>query len=165
MSLKYVNWGELNIKFSKENLNELYLSAVNAVKKESLLLKYIKDQTEEMCLESIKQNPFTIYYVNEQLDEICREALRQNKNTIEYIKDKEKYLEEFDIKYLKKQGKVREVIAIKENEEWLFTVGCQFKMTKEKFIYRIHTDNGGFNLSLGINVHRKVYLNFLEQFD
>lgn len=70
----------------------------------------------------------------EQIDEICREALKHDRCLIRYIKDKDI----FNIKYLEAQGKASEVIAIKED--------------------------GGFDLEKEINVHRQVYLDFLEQF-
>ncbi|HCP7145417.1 TPA: hypothetical protein OE939_004106, partial [Clostridioides difficile] len=57
-----------------------------------------------------------------------------------------------------------EVISIEKNGEWLFTVGCQRNITKEEFIYRIYNTNGGFDLENGINVHRQIYLDFLEKF-
>ncbi|WP_227825258.1 MULTISPECIES: hypothetical protein [unclassified Clostridioides] len=123
--------------------------------------KYVRTQTERLCLIALMRDISLLEYVKKQTDEICRYALKKNKRSIIYIKDKEKYLEEFDIKYFKKQGKAREVIAIKENEEWLFTVGCQYKITKETFIDRIYNEGGGFDLEKGINVHRQTYLNSL----
>ncbi|WP_044304730.1 DUF4116 domain-containing protein, partial [Clostridioides difficile] len=134
------------------------------------VLFYVKKQTEEICIEAVRQDGFALEHVKwdnfskEQISKICREALKQNKHAIEYIEDKEKYLEEFDIRCLKAQGKVREVLAIKEDGKWLFTIGCQEDITKEKFIHRIYSTDGGFDLEKGINIHRQIYLNFLKEF-
>ncbi len=75
-----------------------------------------------------------------------------------------KYVEQLGIRYLNEAGNTREVLAIKEDGEWLFTIGCQENITKEKFINRIYNENGGFDLEKGVNVHRGRYLNFLKEF-
>ncbi|MGO0862371.1 DUF4116 domain-containing protein, partial [Clostridioides difficile] len=123
-----------------------------------------KNQTVEICIEAVKRKGSALEYVKNKTEEICIEALKQNKYSIKYVKDKEKYENIFNIKYLKKQGEAKEVMAIKENGKWLFTVGCQEDIDLEEFIYRIYNTDGGFDLERGINIHRQVYLNFLEQF-
>lgn len=55
----------------------------------------------------------------------------------------------------------REVTALLVNGEWLFNVGCQHLITKEKFLNRIHKDNGG----LENNPHRQQYIDILKLFD
>ncbi|MCC0726709.1 DUF4116 domain-containing protein [Clostridioides sp. ZZV14-6045] len=180
--LEDVRWDELNL--TKEQIYNLYIIAVRqdglalryiknqteeicmeAVKQDGRALKYVKNQTEEICIEAVKEDGLTLIEVKEQTDKICKEALKEDKHEVRYVNDKEKYLEEFGIRYLEAQGKVREVIAIKKNREWLFTLGCQINITKEEFLYRIYNTAGGFDLKLGINVHRKVYIDFLEQFE
>ncbi|ENY8692526.1 hypothetical protein QMM46_08095 [Clostridioides difficile] len=104
----------------------------------------------------------SLYWVNNQTYKICIEAVKQDRFALEYVRDKN--LNELGIKILKEQGKARGIIAIKENGEWLFTVGCQKNISKEKFIHRIYTENGGFDPEKGINVHRQVYLDFLKEF-
>ncbi|HBF3306918.1 TPA: hypothetical protein KOB88_001826 [Clostridioides difficile] len=64
-----------------------------------------------------------------------------------------KYVEQLGIRYLNEAGNTREVIAIKEDGEWLFTVGCQEDIDIEEFIYRIYDINGGFDSEEGVNVH------------
>ncbi|NJA72332.1 DUF4116 domain-containing protein [Clostridioides difficile] len=139
-ALDYVNWIELKGKFSKEQLYEI-------------------------CIEAVKQNGLAIQYIEEQTDEICREALKQNICAIKYVNAKEKYLDEFGVKYLEKQGKAREVFAVKRYNKWLFTVGCQNNITKEKFINRIYNTDGGFDKEKGVNVHRQTYVDFLKEFE
>ncbi|PBG25670.1 hypothetical protein BGU81_12720 [Clostridioides difficile] len=147
---------------------------LETVKENGLALRYVKKQTPEICLEAVEQDKFAIRYVKwsklegkfseEQTDEICRKSLKQNKLAIKYIINKEKYLKEFNIKYLKEQDDAKEVIVIKEAGEWLFTIGCQSNITKKEFIYRIYNTNGGFDPEKGINVHRQIYLDFLKEF-
>ncbi|HBG4630854.1 TPA: DUF4116 domain-containing protein [Clostridioides difficile] len=181
--LKDIRWDEINL--TKEQVHKLCIKAVRnngialqyvkeqteelcilAVKQDYSALQYVKKQTPEICIKALKKNEFALQYVKwdilseEQIDEICREALKHDRCLIRYIKDKDI----FNIKYLEAQGKASEVIAIKEDGEWLFTVGCQRNITKEEFIYRIYNENGGFDLEKEINVHRQVYLDFLEQF-
>ncbi|WP_176072548.1 DUF4116 domain-containing protein, partial [Clostridioides difficile] len=119
---------------------------IEAVKENGYALKYVEKQTSKICLEAVRKNGLALKYVEDQLDKICVEALKKNKLAIRYVKDKEKYLKEFGIKYLEAQGEAREVIAIRENNKWLFTLGCQYKITKEEFIYRIYNTGEGFNL-------------------
>ncbi|EGT3945313.1 TPA: hypothetical protein KOR49_002193 [Clostridioides difficile] len=171
------------LKFIKEQTEEI---CIEAVKEYYLALEFVKEQTERICLEAVKECHTALFYIKQQTPEICIEAIKNNKNAlcyvknptediyiealkqdkliIKYIKDKEKYLDMFNIKYLEKQGKAREVIAIKENGKWLFTLDCQYKITKDEFIERIYNENGGFNPEKGVNIHRQVYLNFLKEF-
>ncbi|MDW0076976.1 DUF4116 domain-containing protein [Clostridioides difficile] len=149
------------LQYVREQTEEMCLEAV---RQNGLALHFVKDQTEKICIEAVRQDGLAIQFVENQTDEICIEALKQDKLAIRYIKEKDKYLDEFNIKYLEKQGKVREVIAIKENGKWLFSIGCQNNITKEEFIYRIYNTNGGFDPEKGINLHRQIYLKFLEKF-
>ncbi|MDI2978112.1 DUF4116 domain-containing protein [Clostridioides difficile] len=154
---------EFALMYVKEQTEEL---CILAVKQDYSALQYVKKQTPEICIKALKKNEFALQYVKwdilseEQIDEICREALKHDRCLIRYIKDKDI----FNIKYLEEKGDASEVIAIKEDGEWLFTVGCQRNITKETFIDRIYNTDGGFDLEKGINVHRQVYLDFLKEF-
>ncbi|ENY8693094.1 TPA: DUF4116 domain-containing protein [Clostridioides difficile] len=150
------------LRYVKNQTKEICLIAV---KENPYSIVYMKNQTPELCLIAVKQNGLALKFIIEQTDEICREALKQNKYAIRYVKDKDKYEKIFDIRYLKKQKDVNEVIAIKENGKWLFTIGCQRNITKDEFIRRIYNKGGGFDLKKGINVHRKIYLDFLNRFN
>ncbi|ENY8693084.1 hypothetical protein ACP3VA_12150 [Clostridioides difficile] len=127
-------------------------------------LNLTKEQIYILCLIAVKQNGLALQYVKNPTEDIYIEALKQDRHLIRYIKDKDRYLEEFDIKYFKKQGKARDVIAIEEDGEWLFTIGCQTDIDKETFIDRIYNEGRGFDPEKGINLHRQVYLNFLKDF-
>lgn len=140
-----------------------------AVKQDGESLKYVKKQTKEICIEAVENDARSIQYIkwnqlklNEsEVDEMHKLALTQTSRALVFIKDKSKYIKMFNIKFSKND---RKVMAININGEWLFTVGCQDNITKEKFIHRIYNEGGGFDLEKGINIHRQVYLNFLKQF-
>jgi len=61
-------------------------------------LKYVKNQTEEICLAAVKQNGEALKYVKNPTEEICLTTLNQNIEAIKYIDIKrfprvyEKYL-------------------------------------------------------------------------
>ena len=41
--------------------------ALEAVKQDGWALRYVKDQTEEICLEAVKQNEYALQFVNENI--------------------------------------------------------------------------------------------------
>ncbi|EMH2709947.1 hypothetical protein SI855_002692 [Clostridioides difficile] len=98
----------------------------------------------------------------EQENRLYMEALKQNKHAIKYIKDKEKYEKMFDLKYLESQGDASEVFAIKENEEWLFTIRDKEDLTKKEFKDYIYNTDGGFDLEKGVNVYKQIYFDFFR---
>lgn len=57
-----------------------------AVKKNGIILQYIKKQTPQLCLEAVKSNGLALEYVEEQTPEICLEALAQTGRAITYVK-------------------------------------------------------------------------------
>ncbi|MCC0727223.1 DUF4116 domain-containing protein [Clostridioides sp. ZZV14-6045] len=132
----------------------------------------LEEQIFNLCIEAVKVNGEYIEYINwgeinisdKCKEKICIEALKQTGYALQFIEDYKKYEDIFNIKILEEYGDSSEVIAMKINEEWLFTIGCQDNITKEEFIYRIYNTDGGFDLDKGINPHRKRYIEFLEQF-
>ncbi|MGX9757730.1 DUF4116 domain-containing protein [Clostridioides difficile] len=187
-ALEYLNWDELNNKLSKKQIEKICIEAVRqnplalryvkfedlskeqakgicliAVKKNGGSLKYVNGQTEEICLEAVKQAGYALKYVNNQTDEICREALKQDGFAIKFIDMKEKYLKEFNIKYLEHQGDISEVIAINKNDQWLFAIDYEIDMIRKDFIDYIHSIIKDLNLEKGIDIYNQVYFDFLEQ--
>ena len=49
-------------------------------------LRYVKNQTEQMCCVAVNQNPLTLQFVKEQTDTICRVALHKNGLVLHYVK-------------------------------------------------------------------------------
>jgi hypothetical protein len=51
------------------------------------LLKFIDNQTEELCLFAVKKDAYCLIFVKEQTFEICKEACLKNINVIVYVKN------------------------------------------------------------------------------
>ncbi|MBD3195404.1 MAG: DUF4116 domain-containing protein, partial [Candidatus Lokiarchaeota archaeon] len=81
----------MNLKDLKEKYNAYtYLSgeeALEAVKQDEFVLKYVKEQTPEICLEAVKQNGYALQYVKDQTEEICLEAVKQDGFVLRYVKE------------------------------------------------------------------------------
>jgi len=74
-----------------------------------LALKYIANQTKDICRIAIKQNPYALKYIANQTKEICRIAIKHNPYTLKYIDDQTEYIcmlaiqrDPYTIQYVKK---------------------------------------------------------------
>ncbi|WP_227865670.1 hypothetical protein [Clostridioides sp. ZZV14-6045] len=138
-NIKIYPWDLKNVK------TQTYEMCIEALRRDGLSLKNIRwnelslseKQIFNLYIIAVRQNGLALEFIENQIDEICIEALKQNELAIRYVKDKEKYLKEFGIKYLEKQGNAREVFAVKRCNIWLFTIGCQRNITKEEFIMKM----------------------------
>ena len=54
-----------------------------------LYLRWVEEQTPEICLAAVQQNGEVLEFVREQTIEICMAAVQQNPNAIKYIRDLE----------------------------------------------------------------------------
>ena len=96
------------LKYVKEQTPEL---CMEAVKQDGYALYYVKVQTPELCMEAVKKDGGALRYVKEQTPEICKEAVKQNANALEYVKDKDclkKYMK--DLKKEKTTNSKQKVI-------------------------------------------------------
>jgi hypothetical protein len=50
------------------------------------ILKLVKEQTPEICLEAIKRDYWAIEFVREQTPEICVAALAETEESLEHVK-------------------------------------------------------------------------------
>lgn len=57
----------------EENMTEL-----EKVKQNGLNLKYVKEQTPEICLAAVQENGLALEYVKEQTPEICLAAVKRS---------------------------------------------------------------------------------------
>ena len=71
----------------KDIISYSWEEAMKAVKQDWNVLKYIKEQTEEMCIEAVKQNWYALKYVKEQTESICIEAVKQDWHALQYVKE------------------------------------------------------------------------------
>ncbi len=88
----------LEIKYVKNQTPELCLEAV---KNNGLAIEYIKNQTPDLCLEAVKRHGYAIQYIKNQTPELCLEAVKNNGLAIEYIENQTPELCQmaFDISY------------------------------------------------------------------
>lgn len=61
---------------------ETYLEII---RKNGLMIQYVKEQTEELCIEAIRQNWLSISYIKNLTENMCIEAVRQDPLAIEKI--------------------------------------------------------------------------------
>ncbi|MCC0671361.1 MULTISPECIES: hypothetical protein [unclassified Clostridioides] len=126
------------------------------VKENGLYLKEVENQTEEICLEAVRQNGVYLYFVKEQSIKICTEALISNASAIYFI-DNEKidnYIEKFKVRELKATDRSKGVIAIKENEEWLFSIECKKNISRDEFMKMIYKMD---------KYNKQIYIDFVEK--
>ncbi len=71
---------------SKEN-------ALREVKRNGLLLRWVKEQTPEICMAAVKQNGEALQWVKEQTPEMCAAAMLENPNAEKYAEWKPEYKE------------------------------------------------------------------------
>ena len=77
---------KMNKDLTIEGLKELVLNRhLEAVKENGYALRYIKNQTEEICLEAVKEEGYALQYVKNQTEEICLEAVKQNGYALKYV--------------------------------------------------------------------------------
>ena len=72
------------IKYVKEQTPELCLAAV---KQEAHVLEFIKEQTEKICLIAVKQERLALKHVKEQTEKICLAAVNKNGEALEFVKE------------------------------------------------------------------------------
>ena len=76
----------VNPVISKEN-------ALKEVKRNGLLLRWVKEQTPEICMTAVKQNGEALQWVKEQTPEMCAAAMLENPNAEKYAEWKPEYKE------------------------------------------------------------------------
>jgi hypothetical protein len=72
------------IKFIKNQTSDI---CIEAVKQNGLSLQYVKEQTADICIEAVKQNGLSLCFVKEQTADICIKAVKQNGLSLCYVKE------------------------------------------------------------------------------
>ena len=173
---KRININE-KYQFSKEQEETFQLKTV---KEDGYAIQFINNPSEQVQLEAVKQNGYVIYYINNPSEEVQLEAIRQDGTTIQYIDNPSEQLQLEALKenvraikyidnpssYIKSIVDVietsnRNVYVLHEpNKEPLFSIGCQYNITKDYFIWRICNLDGG----LEENPHRQEYLDIINRY-
>ena len=84
-ALEAVKQNGYALRYVAEQTEEICLEAV---KQNGDALRYVAEQTEEICLEAVKQDGYALQYVAEQTEEICLEAVKQNRDALQYVDSK-----------------------------------------------------------------------------
>ena len=66
---------------------------LKAVRADGCALRYIQNQTPEICMEAVKKDGRARIHVKNKIPEICIEAVKQNKDAMKYV-DKSIFEEE-----------------------------------------------------------------------
>jgi hypothetical protein len=85
VDLHIVSCNGLLLKFAKEQTEEICLEAV---KNNGLALEFVENQTEEICLEAVKNNGLALEFVENQTEELCLEAVKNNGFAILQVENK-----------------------------------------------------------------------------
>ena len=67
-------------------------AAIAAVKRDSYSLRFVKDQTEEICLAAVNQNGYSLQFVKDQTEAICLVAVKQNVGSLQFVLDFELFV-------------------------------------------------------------------------
>ena len=72
-----------SLKYVKEQTPELCLEAVKSV---GYSLEYVIHQTPEICIEAVKNWAGALQQVKKQTPEICLAAVKQDRRSLKYVK-------------------------------------------------------------------------------
>ena len=70
------------LRFVQNQTEEICLAAVE---EDWYALRFVRNQTEETCLAAVKENGFALQYVDNQTEEICLAAVKQNGYALQYV--------------------------------------------------------------------------------
>ena len=73
------------LRYVTEQTPEICLAAV---KQNGYALKYVREQTPELCLAAVKQDGYSLKYVREQTPELCLAAVKQNCDALQFVNSK-----------------------------------------------------------------------------
>ena len=63
------------------------LDVLEKIQKDGWALRYVKEQTPELCLAAVQQNGFAVQFVKEQSIEICLAAVQQYGTALRYVRE------------------------------------------------------------------------------
>jgi len=74
----------LALKYVKEQTHDI---CKLAIRQNHNALRYVKDQTRDLCMLTVRMNSFSIRHVRDQTEEICTIAVKQNGLALQNIRD------------------------------------------------------------------------------
>jgi hypothetical protein len=61
------------------------IQMMNAIKQSYMALRYVKDQTPELCLYAIQQDCWALQFVKEQTDDLCKIAIKKSGSALQFV--------------------------------------------------------------------------------
>jgi ribosomal protein L24E len=61
--------------------------ALAAVKQDGYALRFVSEQTEEICLAAVQKDGYALQFVSEQTEKICLAAVHENGNALEFVSE------------------------------------------------------------------------------
>ncbi|PBF93492.1 DUF4116 domain-containing protein [Clostridioides difficile] len=118
-ALKYISINDMKCYLSEKEINSIYKEAVE---ENGLSLRFIENQTEELCIDAIRENPDAFKYVKNRTPKICMEVVKISGEKLKHIKNQtEEICKEavkqngFALKFVKEQTPELCLIAVKQN--------------------------------------------------
>ena len=59
--------------------------ALKAVERNGYALRYVKDQTPDICLKAVERNGDALKYVKDQTPDLCLKAVKRNGDALKYV--------------------------------------------------------------------------------
>lgn len=113
-------------------------------------------------LEEARKNGIRLKFIDDQTPEICLEAVKESFKAIVCVKDSNiinSICSSLNMLYLP-LGEIHRSLILKFiHGEYKCWIGCQENISVEKLIWRIHNTDGG----LKNNPHRQHYIDFLKE--
>jgi hypothetical protein len=81
---------EIKNRRNKILLNKNYQSFLWINERMSYALRYVKVQTDEICLAAIGNFSYALYYVKNQTDKICLTSVKEYGWTLKFVKNQTK---------------------------------------------------------------------------
>jgi len=76
----------------KKKKNEYYRyftreAAIQAVQQNGFALRFVKNQTDEICRLAVQEDGIALQFVKNQINEICKLAVQQNCLALQYVNE------------------------------------------------------------------------------
>lgn len=85
--IEYNLWRiNLNVKNMKYIHNQTLEICRDVLQRNMWMLKYVKVQTEEICLTVVQHDGLMLKFVKEQTPDICLAAVKQNGHALQFVK-------------------------------------------------------------------------------
>ena len=129
-----------------------------AIKEDEQSIEFIDDPSEKVQLVVVRMDGNTIRYIDNPSEQVQLEALREDGRSIQYINNPTDYIK--SITDVIETSNRTVYVLHEEGKEPLFSIGCQYNVSKDYIIWRIYNLDGG----LEGNPHRHEYLDILNRY-